>query len=464
MASTIRTLRLQTGFARKLSPAAIPRCESSQAIWCQRIPSRTRISIISHRPASPRHTSPILGLLKPQRSAFSTTTPTRAADTNPDLASAVLNSASGPATGGISPSGTSSWVDFVFDWDWLLKFAQSCVDAYVWFLDKTVIIGEISFQVFSAVHDITGLTWGWVIPITCILLRVTLTLPVALWSRKNAQRMNDIGGLVQAIGTQIRNGMTKGRLKILPAGFDHNALPTPSSTKEEVAQIFNLVETPQERVQTIKQFAKSNYKLTQNQFHVSIWRTFAVAFVQSFILFFGSRGVARYSRVRTDDTSVLTEGTFYHTQGMLWFTDLDTVDPYLILPVAFTALTFFNIEGYVREGDKVREFRRARQGALSRVFGAVARLGGLFIVSLSFLYPSSYTIYWLTSALYSMVQNAFMRRYHKFIPDNSLATPMKMPANPVRITATLDERSMKRLIAQTMHAPGVQAEPIGITK
>ncbi|KAK9313743.1 60Kd inner membrane protein-domain-containing protein [Lipomyces starkeyi] len=462
MASTLRTLRLQTSLLWKPSTAAIPGHASSQLLWCKRISARSCTYSIAHRPVTPSSLTTIFGLLNPQRSAFSTSRP-RAADTNPDLTSTVLNSTAGSKEG-IASTGATSWVDYIFDWDWLLKFAQSCVDAYVWFLDKTVIIGEISFNVFSTVHDVTGLTWGWVIPITCILLRVTLTLPVAFWSRKNAQRMNEIGGLVQAIGTLIRNGMIKGRLKILPKGFDRNALPDPSSTKEQVGQIFSLVETPKERMQTIKQFAKSNYKLTQNQFHVSIWRTFAVAFVQSFILFFGSRGVARYSRVRTDDTSVLTEGTYYHTQGMLWFQDLDTVDPYLILPVVFTAMTFLNIEGYVREGDKVRAFRRARQGVLTRIFSVVARFGGLFIVSLSFIYPSSYTIYWLTSALYSMVQNAFMRRYYKFVPGDKMATPMNQPANPLRITATLDDRSMQRLMEQAMHAPGVTADRIKITK
>ncbi|KAK9369636.1 60Kd inner membrane protein-domain-containing protein [Lipomyces kononenkoae] len=449
MASTLRALRLHTNIFRKPSTTAIPKNVSSQLLWRKQISPMSCTSILDRRPAMP--TTAILGLATVPRSAFSTTARARAANTNSDLASTTLDSVAGTKETIVS-NGATSWFDYIFDLDWLLKFAQSCVDAYVWFLDKTVFIGEVSFKVFSTVHDITGLTWGWVIPITCILLRVTLTLPVAFWSRKNAQRMSDIGGLIQAISTLIRNGMNKGRLKILPKGRD-------APTNDEVAQVFNLVETPKERSQTIRQFGKANHKLTLNQFHVSTWRTLVVAVVQSVILFFGSRGVARYSRVRTDDTSILTEGTYYNTQGMLWFQDLDAVDPYLILPVVFTAITFFNIEGYVREGDKGREFRRTRKGIVQRLLSVLARTGGLFIVSLSFIYPSSYTIYWLTSAFYSMVQNAFMRRYYKFVPGSKLATPMKRPANPMRITATLDEGSMKRLIKQAKHAPGVSVEP-----
>ncbi|KAK9238166.1 hypothetical protein V1525DRAFT_432032 [Lipomyces kononenkoae] len=461
MASTIRTLRLQTNVFRNLSTTTIPRNVSSQLLWRKPISPVSCTSIIVRRPPTPA--TAVLGLVTMQRSAFSTTARARAANTNSDLASTALGSAASTKEA-ITSNGVTSWFDYIFDWDWLLRFAQSWMDAYVWFLDNTVFIAQFSFKLFSAVHDITGLTWGWVIPITCILLRITLTLPVALWSRKNAQRMNDIGALVQAISSLIRNGMSKGRLKILPKGFDRNALPGPGASKDEVAQVFDLVETPKQRAQTIREFSKSNYTLTQKQFHVSLWRTFAVAVVQAVILFFGSRGVAQYSRVRTDDTSILRDGTHYHTQGMLWFPDLDAVDPYMILPVAFTAMTFFNIEGYVREGENVRAFRRARQGVLQRFFNVVARMGGLFIVSLSFIYPSSYTIYWLTSAFYSIVQNAFLRRYYKFIPGNRLATPMKRPANPIRITAALDEPSMRRLIEQARHAPGVPVEPVKINK
>jgi hypothetical protein len=63
-----------------------------------------------------------------------------------------------------------------------------------------------------------------------------------------------------------------------------------------------------------------------------------------------------------------------------------------------------------------------------------------------------------------MVQNAFMRRYYKFVPGDKMATPMNQPANPLRITATLDDRSMQRLMEQAMHAPGVTADRIKITK
>ncbi|KAK9468173.1 hypothetical protein V1512DRAFT_258916 [Lipomyces arxii] len=323
------------------------------------------------------------------------------------------------------------------------------VDAYNVMMEKSMIVGYYSFQLFLGVHNATGLNYGYVIPITCILLRLTMTLPVSFWSRKNAQKMNKLSDVVLSSAAVIGNAARRRSMILLPKLYDKTMVPDTSSPPKLVDAFFAQPEGQLTR-KSVTTFLREYNRSLNLKFDASLYKTYAVAFSQMVILFFGSRGVAYYSNARSDATAVLSPGTNYSDQGMLWFTNLDVVDPYTILPLAFTATTFFNIEGFVRESDSARKFRQTPRSFRTSVAFVLSRTGGLFLISLSFFYPSSYTIYWLTSALYSVVQNAFMRRYYPFVPDKTQTEPLAEPTNAKRIMLDLDEKSMTKLLKTTI--------------
>jgi len=47
---------------------------------------------------------------------------------------------------------------------------------------------EITAQLFSSFHDVSGLTYGITIPFTTIALRTIVTLPLSIYSQKKLQR------------------------------------------------------------------------------------------------------------------------------------------------------------------------------------------------------------------------------------------------------------------------------------
>jgi membrane protein insertase Oxa1/YidC/SpoIIIJ len=47
---------------------------------------------------------------------------------------------------------------------------------------------EITAELFRSVHDLTGLSYGLTIPLTALVLRTAITLPLAIYSQKKLNR------------------------------------------------------------------------------------------------------------------------------------------------------------------------------------------------------------------------------------------------------------------------------------
>lgn len=363
------------------------------------------MSLLLQRSASLRAGSflrPALALSRPAPRLLLFPRSSSIASAHPRLSSLLLPSpfsssfsTSRPHSSEISPGSTdiaSSVVDTAsssfFSMDTVLVAAGKIIEAWVWLYEHTEFIGRISFKIFSAVHEVTGFTWGLVIPITCIILRLSMTLPVALWSRKNSQRLGRLSSLSQSIMRVVGRGSSNNKLKIFPKELDlTKEFPIKTAPRAQIDQ-FVTAPVPQNIAdKSINTFVKENAQANRKLFKVNIVKSFAVGFTQAFILFFGSRGVAHYRSLRADDTSQLAEGTTYVDQGMLWFPNLDAVDPYMVLPVIFSAVTFFNIEGFNRESARVIDYRGGRQSMVSFFLSMLARGGGLFMTCMSFFYP-----------------------------------------------------------------------------
>ncbi|KAK9456426.1 60Kd inner membrane protein-domain-containing protein, partial [Dipodascopsis uninucleata] len=297
--------------------------------------------------------------------------------------------------------------------------------AFYFFIDNTQILGQWSYKLFVSVHDYSGLTWGYTIPITCVMLRFLITFPVAIWSRKNMQRSSTLSPMLKSSTLVAAEGVRREKLKILPKeGTDAELVPIP-------------------------QFAKELGMHLQKSYSTNIFKSLSVAFVQAFALLFGSRGVFHYANLRTEETEVLSEGTFFHNQGFLWFTDLDKPDPYLVIPLSLAILSFYNIERYWKEAAAARAFIEGKRTLLSAILNQLGRLGVLSLVTFSFSYSTSFTLYWLTSALCTTAQQAFLRRYYRLVPSPELAKPLKKMTDAKVISAKLNPSVLRDLISRS---------------
>ncbi|EPX70866.1 inner membrane protein Cox18 [Schizosaccharomyces octosporus yFS286] len=91
------------------------------------------------------------------------------------------------------------------------------------------------------------------------------------------------------------------------------------------------------------------------------------------------------------------------TEGMLWFPDLTMPDPHGILPaiLACTYLTNMSI------------LRRPQDSRLLRIFNTAGILSAFFVSFMASKTSTALSLYWTTSAIYSLVQNICLRNMFK---------------------------------------------------
>jgi hypothetical protein len=72
---------------------------------------------------------------------------------------------------------------------------------------------EATAQLFHSIHDVTGLTYGITIPLTAILLRTAITLPLVIYSQKKLNRRIELRPLFyhwgEIIGLQAATAYQK---------------------------------------------------------------------------------------------------------------------------------------------------------------------------------------------------------------------------------------------------------------
>ncbi|CAA21449.1 Cytochrome c oxidase assembly protein cox18, mitochondrial [Schizosaccharomyces pombe] len=88
------------------------------------------------------------------------------------------------------------------------------------------------------------------------------------------------------------------------------------------------------------------------------------------------------------------------TEGMLWFTDLTLPDPHGVLPavLAVTYLTNMSI------------LKRPSDSRLLKIFNTAGIMSAFFVSFMAFKTSTALSLYWTTSAIYSLVQNVALRK------------------------------------------------------
>ncbi|XP_033114163.1 cytochrome c oxidase assembly protein COX18, mitochondrial-like isoform X2 [Anneissia japonica] len=87
--------------------------------------------------------------------------------------------------------------------------------------------------------------------------------------------------------------------------------------------------------------------------------------------------------------------------GTLWFSNLVLPDPFCVLPVAVGILNLMNVEIHTLTGRKATRF----QGYITNLFRGLS----ILMIPIAAYLPSAISLYWMTSASYSLGQNLFLK-------------------------------------------------------
>lgn len=100
-----------------------------------------------------------------------------------------------------------------------------------------------------------------------------------------------------------------------------------------------------------------------------------------------------------------------HHEGLLWFTDLTSLDPFHIFPMAIGIVALVNVEWTFRTLALMRASssrRKLFRPTLTDSMANISRMAVVFLMAISLHAPTALTLYWLSSQVFSLVQNVFL--------------------------------------------------------
>ena len=269
-------------------------------------------------------------------------------------------------------------------------------------------------ETIRALYDITGLPWVATLPLTAILLRSTIVLPLSIWSRRQTQRVASVRPLLHAWLPIIQERVIQRRRRAGPSELEKTVR---KEMKLKQKTIFTnigirpwgpyvpLLQLPIWLlvIETIRRMCGAGTGLL-----ALIFRQFD--------------GVPADGEALAGSSSSLIEASL-STEGALWFPDLLASDPMLILPFTLSAVVFSNI--------KLHQMSDRNAGivpsTISRRLDKTMMLLAIAIGPVTLHLPAAILIYWITSALFATVQTTF---FNWFMPLPRSPIPCKPKQRP----------------------------------
>lgn len=269
---------------------------------------------------------------------------------------------------------------------------------------------EVSSGFIQAVHSVSGLPWVASIPLTALIVRMTVAMPLQMYTKIQARKEQDLAPLLTSWGHHYRMDI---RNQINRSGNNE-----PMLFGSAVGQVAKNIATKKRSLH--RSWGVHRFWKPVNFLQMPVW----IAIMESLRAMSGNnRGLVPYllSLLEPNSTNItpshLAVEPSLAIEGAFWFPDLLAGDPTGILPIALTVSILFNI----RTGWKVMSFedmadlprpQLARQGA-GRALRVLLQALALNIGASSYLYdmPAALMIYWITSTNVATVQSFILDRF-----------------------------------------------------
>ena len=272
---------------------------------------------------------------------------------------------------------------------------------------------------FEILHSSTGLPWAYTIPLTAVAIRVSIVLPISIYSRRNMQKQAALMPLVLAWRHPLRK----------------ETMQEVGHLGPDVAQATLVKKVARKTGKMYKRFGCNGWKNSLPQvIQLPVWLT-AVEALREMCgkeegLLRMAAGVFKSedptSRATLLETGLPIEHSF-GTEGALWFPNLLQADPMLVLPFMLSGAILLNL--WSATGSGVWQQRMIRS----------LKLVGLAIGPLTLQVPSAMLIYWITSSMSAYTQAAILDR---LMPVKPPVMPCK-PRQPKGIPGDLERRFEK---------------------
>lgn len=234
-------------------------------------------------------------------------------------------------------------------------------------------------ETFMDLHEACNLPWVALIPLSTIALRTAITLPLSILQRKRSVKQNELRNVVSSITPVVKLRLAQ----------------TQKVTPEQIMLL------------SVKETRKRQKKLFK-KYGVDMWKNAMLPLVQVPLWVTISLSI----RKLTENTLPLRESNDVYN-----FIDplIDLSLPYsplpLLMPIILGTLSMINVEYngvmFSKRNNNIGINNAKMNNAMSSILN-VSRISSAFMIGVSSQTSMLLSLYWITSQLYSLLQNLIL--------------------------------------------------------
>lgn len=273
---------------------------------------------------------------------------------------------------------------------------------------------------FVSLHSMTGIPWLVLIPTFTIFLRLMVTLPLNIRQRERIIKQQELRKVVKAV-----TPITKLRLAAVAQKQEVRRKSDPVEVAALSVNAGSTLQPEQITMLAVRETRKRQKKLFR-KYNIQLWKNMILPVVQIPIwvcVSLGLRNLVKNSQPFLENTSE-TAKLFSNILDPAMDLGAPLLGYPMLIPLMLGTLSILNIE-YM---NKLIVIRRSSVGGIpvaprletSRVQMAmqsilnVSKLGCIFMIGVSVQAPILLSVYWVTSQLFSLVQNIILERFWKY--------------------------------------------------
>ena len=234
-------------------------------------------------------------------------------------------------------------------------------------------------ETFMDLHEACNLPWVVLIPLSTIALRTAITLPLSILQRKRSVKQNELRNVVSSITPVVKLRLAQ----------------TQKVTPEQIMLL------------SVKETRKRQKKLFK-KYGVDMWKNAMLPLVQVPLWVTISLSI----RKLTENTLPLRESNDVYN-----FIDplIDLSLPYsplpLMMPIILGTMSMINVEYngvmFSKRNNNIGINNAKMNNAMSSILN-VSRISSAFMIGVSSQTSMLLSLYWITSQLYSLLQNLIL--------------------------------------------------------
>lgn len=255
------------------------------------------------------------------------------------------------------------------------------------------------------------------LPLTAVLVRLTMVLPITLYTRRVQQRQLDLQPLLRAWQPQIRAKAMREKAHLGPQIVYRNERKAMRLKRIELYKRWNcgfwknylpLLQLPVfllfiESIRSLSGASQGLLGLIWNRSSATDPATENLGGIGTVTNGNTTLEVTDYTAAQPISVQTLGIDPTMATEGALWFPDLTAADPMLVLPFMLSATMFLNIFSGPRRAIE----QTLVQKRIMRALGMVALAAG----PLCLHFPSGMLVYWISSSMTAYAQAALLDRF-----------------------------------------------------